>query len=291
MTNRLPASSLLLVTLLCVACATGGRQSGDQAPEMSDAASFETGAAPVVNGEAVQAPPPPGAVAAGEDPDDWEALMAEYGDDYADTGPIISDPLRPWNKFWFHFNDKLYFWVLRPVAKGYGWVVPEVARRGLDNAFDNIRFPIRALSSVFQARFRDAGVEVSRFFINTTVGVVGFWDAADDLWAIKRRNEDFDQAFGSWGVGTGWYLTWPLMGPSSVRGTAGMVFDAAANPFTYLFLLPNSGYIGTGVGALDRLNNLSLNPDAYADIIKGTADPYSAVRDGYVQNRQKLVAE
>jgi len=93
-----------------------------------------------------------------------EALYAELEEDY--EGELISDPLEPFNRAMFYFNDKLYFYLFKPVAQGYSFVVPEVAREKISNGFYNLRFPIRFVNDLLQAKFKYAGVELGRFVVN-----------------------------------------------------------------------------------------------------------------------------
>jgi phospholipid-binding lipoprotein MlaA len=99
-----------------------------------------------------------------------------FPDDLMDEEPRyhIADPLRPFNVAMFHFNDKLYFWVLKPAARGWRTVVPEIARKGISNFFYNLGFPIRFVNSILQLKGDKATGELGRFFLNSTFGVLGF---------------------------------------------------------------------------------------------------------------------
>ncbi len=192
----------------------------------------------------------------------------------------LGDPFRPMNETFFTFNDKMYFWVLRPVATGYGYVVPRPARRGVRSFFSNLGTPMRVFGCVLQAQFRGAGTEVARFGINTTVGVLGFWDPARGM-GLKQYEEDTGQAFAVWGIGPGFYLNLPFLGPSTLRDAVGGLFDLVLNPTTYL----------PGLNLVNSVNSISLNPDDYPDLKEAALDPYIAVRNAYWQNRQHLVQE
>jgi phospholipid-binding lipoprotein MlaA len=200
----------------------------------------------------------------------------------------IADPLEPFNRAMHHFNDKLYFWFLKPVAQGYGKVVPEPARIGVDNFFKNITFPIRFVNCLLQANFGGAAEELGRFAINTVWGIGGLLDpAASKEIHLSRQDEDFGQTLGSYGIGQGFYINWPIFGPSSPRDTVGLVGDAFLRPYNYL----GPWYAGTGAWAYDKVNDVSLNIGDY-EALKGAAiDPYVAIRDAYVQHRLKKVKE
>ncbi|MEW6586765.1 MAG: VacJ family lipoprotein, partial [Nitrospirota bacterium] len=146
----------------------------------------------------------------------------------------IADPIRPWNVAMYHFNDKLYFWLLKPVAQGYSAVLPEDVRISASNFFKNLTTPIRFVSCLLQLRVKDAGNELFRFVYNSTAGVMGLADAARADFDVSRRDEDTGQALGSYGIGHGFYIVWPLIGPSSVRDTVGEVGDFFLDPVTYV---------------------------------------------------------
>ncbi len=198
----------------------------------------------------------------------------------------IADPLEPFNRAMFHFNDKLYFWFLKPVAQTYGKVVPEVARAKVDNFFTNLAFPIRFVNSLLQGNFRGAASELGRFTVNTLWGVGGLLDpASGEKINLAKYDEDFGQTLGVYGLGHGFFINWPIFGPSSSRDTLGMVGDAFLNPLSYL--TPASA--GTGVRAYDKVNDTSLRIGDYESLRQAAIDPYVAIRDAYVQYRHKKV--
>jgi len=198
----------------------------------------------------------------------------------------IKDPLEPVNRAFFQFNDKLYFWVLKPVAKGYTKVVPEPARRGVKNFFSNITTPVRLVNCLLQAEFEGAWVELERLAINTTVGVAGFGDPAKSKWNLAKRNEDLGQTLGAYGLGPSAYIVWPFLGPSSVRDTVGYVGDLFLDPINYL--VPYLDY-NLGLKSYDTVNTTSLQQGEYEDLKNSALDPYVALRDAYGQYRKHLV--
>jgi phospholipid-binding lipoprotein MlaA len=201
----------------------------------------------------------------------------------------IADPLEPFNRAMYHFNDKLYFWVLKPVAQGYRFVVPEVARIGVNNFFTNIAFPVRFVNCLLQANFKGAGRELARFMLNTTAGIGGLFDPAShpDV-NIAKQDEDFGQTLGVYGVGQGVYINWPILGPSSPRDTLGLVGDYFLHPFFYYdgpWLIPWE------LRAYEKVNDTSLRIGDYESLKEAAIDPYVAIRDAYVQYRLKKVNE
>lgn len=201
---------------------------------------------------------------------------------------IISDPLEPINRAFFHFNDKLYFWLLKPVASGYKVVVPQPVRVSVRNFFYNAAFPVRFVNCLFQAKIEDAGVELSRFLVNTVVGVAGFFDMATQRFNLKRQEEDLGQTLGSYGVGPGIYINWPILGPSSVRDTVGLVGDTFLDPLNYI--VPRTKY-RISVKTYNGINKTSLTIGDYEDLKRAALDPYVATRDAYFQYRQNRIKE
>jgi len=202
--------------------------------------------------------------------------------------PIVaSDPLEPVNRVFFQFNDKLYFWVLKPVSKGYGGIVPQPARRCVKNFFSNLATPVRLVNCALQSEFEGAWVEIERFAINTTVGVVGFGDPARSRWNMEKRNEDLGQTLGRYGFGTSIYINWPLIGPCNVRDTVGHVGDMFLDPFNYL--VPDFWY-NAGIKSYETVNGTSLRVGDYEDFKEAAIDPYVALRDAYYQYRESQVS-
>ncbi|MBB5348899.1 VacJ family lipoprotein [Desulfoprunum benzoelyticum] len=229
---------------------------------------------------------PVAAVAADAMPD--LLLEDEYDNDYDDwqDADIISDPLEPWNRAVFVFNDKLYFWMLKPVKNVYAEALPHDIRGCIDNFVNNLSSPIVLINTLLQGRFSDAWTVISRFGINTVLGVYGFGDPAASEFAMHPPSADFGQTLGRYGAGTGIYLYWPIFGPSNVRDTLGRVADFAANPVNYVGLNSDEalGYSGTAL-----VNRMSVSPDVYEETIKYSLDPYVAIRQGYYEYRNARI--
>jgi len=187
----------------------------------------------------------------------------------------------------YHVNDKFYFWLLKPVSQGYSAVVPEGMRISVSNFFYNITTPIRFVSNLLQLKMKTAGNELLRFAVNSTFGVGGLGDFAKDEMDVKRHDEDLGQAFGYHGIGHGFYIVWPILGPSSLRDTVGLVGDLLLHPVTYV----NPYEASFGIFAYEDVNETSFHIGEYEDLKKSAIDPYISIRDAYVQNRQKKVEE
>lgn len=202
-------------------------------------------------------------------------------------GPKISDPLEPWNRMMFTFNDKLYFWVLKPVSQGYNYVAPQPVRVAVRNLFSNAAMPVRFVNSLLQLKFRAAGTELARFTLNTTFGLAGLFDVAEDQFDLTGQNEDLGQTLGSYGIGAGVYIVWPIFGPSSLRDTVGIAGDSFLNPLNYIS--PVEALFG--VRTYETVNKTSLSIGEYEDMKAATVEPYTSVKDAYVQHRNYLIKE
>jgi phospholipid-binding lipoprotein MlaA len=199
----------------------------------------------------------------------------------------VSDPLQPWNRAMFQFNDKLYFWLLKPVAKGYKAVVPRPVRSGVRNFFHNITAPLRIVSALLQGKGRKASAELTGFLINTTVGILGFGDPAKSWPELDSSEEDLGQTLATYGVGNGWYIVWPFLGPSTVRDTVGMVGDWFLDPTKYVDPLEAS----LEIWIVESVNDTSFRIGDYESLKEAAIDPYISLRNAYIQNRKKKVEE
>jgi phospholipid-binding lipoprotein MlaA len=213
----------------------------------------------------------------------WED---EEWDDEEDAA-AIADPLMPFNKVMFHLTDNLYYGVLQPVGGAYRFLVPLPIRSGLKNFFTNLAFPVRFLNCLLQGKGEAAEREIDRFAMNTVVGVLGFGDPAKNYPELALNEEDFGQTLGSWGAGHGIYIFWPILGPSTLRDTAGLVGDIAVAPTTYLL----SSRASLALTAGQRVNTLSFHIGDYEALKEAALDPYSAFRDAYLQLRAAKLAE
>lgn len=224
---------------------------------------------------------------------EFSEFEKEFGDIAVDTREQETyDPLIGYNRSMFHVNDKLYFWVLKPVARGYGAVIPEGGRIGISRFFKNLSFPIRFVNNALQGKLKRAGIETARFAINTTVGILGFFDPADAWWELKPYEEDFGQTLGHYGGEDGFPLTMPMLGPSNFRDTVGSVPDFFLHPLEFLYQgsqLINPIYWGAFI--LETVNKTSLRIGVYENFKKEALDPYTLMRDAYKQNRDARIEE
>lgn len=201
--------------------------------------------------------------------------------------PHLADPLEPLNRVFFFINDKTYFWILKPVARGYRAILPQDIRVCVKNFFSNLAMPVRLVNNILQGKIRNSGLVLLRFAINTTMGIGGLFDPAKNDWQIEPREEDLGQTLGKYGFGHGFYLVIPLIGPSSLRDGVGLTGDLFLYPTTY----SKNAKLVLGSYALFTVNRVSLSIGEYEDLKKSSIDPYVAVRDAYSQYRDKKVRE
>jgi len=210
------------------------------------------------------------------------AASPSAGEDFED------DPFESFNEKMFWFNREVVDrYVLKPIATGWDFLLPDPVQRGVHNFFDNLAVVRRVVNNSLQLKFNGAGTELARFTINSTVGVVGFFDVAKDAFGIEQRDEDTGQTFGVWGAGPGPYLVLPFLPPLTIRDGIGYAFDVAMTPYTY-FIPWWASVAGT---ATSTVNERSLNLDRFERVAESTVDLYGAVRNGYLQRRAAAIKQ
>ncbi len=211
-----------------------------------------------------------------------------FDNDAAVPEQLIADPLEPFNRGVFWINDKLYFYLFKPVARGYRVVLPQPARTSVGNFFSNLATPIRAGNALLQLQFRSFGTEIYRFVINTTFGIGGLFDPAAGIGGVKKTSKDFGQTLGHYHVGPGFYLVLPIVGPSSLRDATGSFVDSFADPLRYANLRTRE-YLA--IKFWEATNRLSLDKDTYEGIVADSLDPYLFTRSAYAQLRQAKISQ
>jgi phospholipid-binding lipoprotein MlaA len=212
----------------------------------------------------------------------------EEDDEYEDTIVQINDPLYRLNYEFFLINDGLYVAILRPMAKGYNAVVPSEIRICVKNFFYNLRFPIRFVNCLLQAKGRKAIEEFATFFLNSTVGFAGIGDVASHYESLPPSPEDLGQTLAVWGADDGFYIMYPILGPSSLRDSARFIDSFFLDPISWLDLDWKTKY---GILAYDKFNELSLSIGDIDALREAALDLYVGMRDAYVEHRNKLIAE
>jgi len=262
-------SVIVIVTVLALALSTFVLAHAAAAEEVPWPAPLETG-------KGVTAP------AAKEEPPEEEA---------AEEAPPVPDPLQGFNNAMFQFNDKLYFWFLKPTAQVYSAAVPQDFRVAFNNFFRNLATPVRFVNSLFQLKFKEAGNEIVRLVVNSTIGVGGLGDPAKTEMGISHYDADTGQTLGAYGLNHGFYIVWPVFGPSSLRDTFGLAGDRFLTPLTWIGAGDLSFGASMGILGFDMVNKTSLRIGDYETFKDAAIDPYESMRDAYVQNRKKHVEE
>lgn len=295
-----------LALSICVGCA--GQTSTAHKDLLGDAASLSTPSQPVDAERSVATlvadktseptPSSPPETQSDEPLDPFARADEGAGEEY--------DPWEPVNTSFFEFNRQVDRFVLKPVAKGYDFVMPNLVQVGISNIFYNLRFAPRFFNNVFQGKMKGAGIEVGRFLINSTVGLAGFFDVAKHV-DLVTPEEDMGQTLGFYGVKPGPYLVLPLLQPFTVRDFVGYVGDVFLNPINWLVvpIIEVDGIpsviaheddvtstliqLGARVGAI--VNERSRNLETYEGVEEATLDLYTAVRNAYLQKRAQAVRE
>jgi len=215
--------------------------------------------------------------------EDFDLLEAEL----AEQVVKVADPLEPLNRIMFNINDRLYFWVVKPVAQVYRDVTPEPARFGIRNFFNNLTTPIRLVNCLLQGKGDSANIELRRFVVNTTEGVLGFGDPARDRLGLEPVEEDLGQTLAVHGIGDGFYIVLPLLGPSTLRDAAGRAGDLFLNPVAYVE--PWEASVAITGGKMTNENSFRIGD--YEDFKAAAPEPYVAMREIYMQHRSKQIKE
>jgi phospholipid-binding lipoprotein MlaA len=202
------------------------------------------------------------------------------------TGPQADprDPIEPFNRGMFHFNDVVDRAVVKPVATAYRDVLPSVLRQGVTNFFSNLQDGWSFVNNSLQLKGVAAADSLMRFGVNSVLGLGGVLDIASEM-KIERHTKDFGLTLGSWGVGPGPYIVFPLLGPSTLRDTAAMSIDAAGNPVNSIADIPARN-TASAVNLLNRRSRLLEATDMLDQV---ALDPYTFTRDAFLQRRRSSV--
>ena len=233
---------------------------------------------------------------AGEEPEgkltaEEEALFEEDWDtaEGSEAQEIyqVADPIEPFNRFMFGFNDTMYEWLWRPLSLGYRKVTPGIMRTGIQNFFTNLGAPVRTVGCVLQGKGQGAATEVAKFIFNSTFGLLGFFDLFKDYPEMNPDPEDVGQSLAVYGIGDGFYIVWPFLGPSTLRDTVGEVGNAFLDPINYI----DPAETAVAVKGIKTVNRLSFRIEDIDAAKKAAFDPYEAARNFYIQSRQNHIAK
>ncbi len=199
-----------------------------------------------------------------------------------------NDPFEGMNRAVFAFNETFDTFLLEPVARGYEFVLPGPVRSSIGNLLANLRMPVNIANQVLQADFSGAGSDTTRFLVNTTAGIGGLFDVADDM-GFATEHEDFGQTLASWGVGHGPYVVLPFIGGGSLRDHVGLGVDSYADPLRrYLYNTDRKGwhYARLGTTVIDRRADVL---DVVDDLRENSLDFYATLRSVTYQRREALL--
>ena len=215
------------------------------------------------------------------------AAGAAGDDEWDDVAEVkVYDPIEPFNRGIFWFNHQLYTYIAKPFSAAYKTVFPEVVRKGIRNAYDNVRFPVRFVNHTLQGRFDRTAQETGKVLVNTTAGVGGLMTPADKIPALADvPKADAGQTFSKWGIPHGPYLVFPVLGPTTTRDLVGTAGDTVLNPISWLaFIFPGASWT-VAVSAPSGAHTVPDRMDTYDMATKDALDPYISARTGYIQYR------
>lgn len=193
-----------------------------------------------------------------------------------------SDPLEGLNRSVHKFNDVLDGYVLKPVAKGYTTVTPDLVESGVSNFFANLLEIRNILNDILQWKWKQAGNDTGRLLINSTIGIAGIFDVAQHMKLDRNEGEDFGQTLAVWGLDSGPYLVLPFLGPSNLRDTGGLPVDWYSDPISYIDHVPTRN----ATRVMETIDTRAQLLDAEGFI---SGDEYIFIREAYMQRRNYLV--
>lgn len=200
-----------------------------------------------------------------------------------------NDSLESYNRAVFKFNYQVDKYVLKPIAEGYRDITPEAVRIRISNVFLNMKEPLYFINNLLQGNFKYSGMSLSRFAINTTLGLGGMFDVAEG-WGIPRENSRFDQTFAKWCIPDGPFIVLPFLGPSTPRAAVAFAFDMAADPVYWATL--NDANVKDKISytytALEAISLRAQNIELLDELERGSVDFYSTMRSAYLQNRKNM---
>lgn len=223
--------------------------------------------------------------------DDFLSEDDLFDNDEFEAEETIADPIEGLNRVFFGFNDFVYKNLLGPLAKGYRAITPDPVERGFSNFFDNINYPVRLTGNLLQLKVEESFQETGKFFVNTTLGLGGFYKASDDFEYLDPPVEDIGQAFGAWGFGEGFYIVIPFLGPSNARDFVGRFADRLPDLVDTPWTVLDDSTDRFIVGGVDFVTDSPALMFRYESLTKASIDPYEAMKDGFTKYRMQLISE
>lgn len=195
------------------------------------------------------------------------------------TEQQYNDPLEGWNRGTFAFNHFTYTYALIPLAKGYEYITPAPVRDKIGNAFSNIREPLSMLNNLAAGELKDAGTNLGRFLINTTIGLLGLFDPATAWFDLPEAKQSIADTLAGYGVAPGPYLVLPILGQNNVRGSTSVVSEYLLDPIGQVTNPPDTYYL-QGVDAVDSFTDRAK---VYEELYRQADDPYLYFRNQFLQ--------
>lgn len=210
-----------------------------------------------------------------------------YDDEPVGPVVVVYDPLEGFNRTMFAFNDVAFRYVLTPVGRGYDYVMPDIAQKGVGNFFYNLGAPVRMVSALLQGKPKLAGQELGGFLANSTVGIGGLLRPSDSIFEKPLPEEDLGQTLGYWGIGQGPYIVLPILGPTTLRDGVGRVGEIWLSPYYYM----DDEDLSYPLRILEITNELPGLSEQYEQLREASVDPYVALRDAYLKLRAQAVKQ
>ena len=223
--------------------------------------------------------------------DDFLSEDDLFADDDLVSAETIADPFEGLNRVFFGFNDFVYKNFLGPLAKGYQAITPDPLEKGLTNFFDNVKYPVRLSGNLLQGKVEESFQETGKFLVNTTLGVAGFHKASNNFPNLNPPVEDIGQAFGAWGIGEGFYIVIPFLGPYNARDFVGRFANRIPDVVDEPWTLVDDSTDRFMVSAVDFVTDSPALMYRYQSLTQAAIDPYEAMKDGFTKFRMQQIRE
>ena len=196
----------------------------------------------------------------------------------------IYDPIEPFNRVIFSFNNAIDKSIAEPASKQY-IKLPSFLQTGISNFLSNLRMPLVFVNQLLQGQGKNASESTGRFLVNSTIGVFGLVEVADKM-GLEEKDEDFGQTLATWGVGDGFYVVLPFFGPSNVRDSVGMVLTLTTDPVNTYAASIGMAWVGPSRTAGNAVVQRSKIIDEVNALRNNSIGYYAAVRSSYYQKRK-----
>ncbi len=279
MSARSALAAAVCATALTLASPARAAERSDEAASGESVAAVET-----MRADEPEAAAPPEA-----EPPASEDDIASIDDSWLDEEDFGPDPadrdLTPrWNRRVFNFNEGFIRWVMQPISRSYQAITPEFLREMINRGFDNLESPVIFANDAMQLDPCRAGRTLGRFALNSTAGLLGFFDVAAEM-GIERHDTDFGETLGRYGVRSGSFFMLPVLGPSTARDTFGEVVDTALRPEVWLL----GGFPSVAITGSNGLSTYDIQAERLNALRDTSVDFYAALRSAYLMDRDARI--